>query len=50
LIGNAEWTDHAVEFEVNAAEQEVELICELRARAGEAWYDRESLRVRRIEK
>jgi hypothetical protein len=50
LIGNAEWTDHAVEFEVNAAEQEIELICELRARAGEAWYDRESLRVRRIEK
>jgi hypothetical protein len=36
-----------VEFELTS-EQEAELRCELRARAGEAWFDLSSLRLIRI--
>ena len=48
LTGNANWTPQAVEFDVKMAEQEVELMCELRAQAGEAWYERDSLRIVRL--
>jgi hypothetical protein len=59
LTGDAEWTDVAFEFDVQDASpsefqfmapiQEenpvVELVCELRAAKGEAWFDRDSLRL-----
>ena len=32
-------------FEVTQATEEVEFICELRARAGEAWFELSSLKV-----
>lgn len=42
------WTSAAVAFTTGAREQEVELICELRASGGEAWFDLESLRLVRV--
>jgi hypothetical protein len=50
LAGDHGWTALAVTFGVTAPEQETELICELRAREGEAWFDLNSLRVVRLEK
>jgi hypothetical protein len=49
FTGNASWQTLAAGFEVAQPMQEVELICELRARAGEAWFDLGSLRVLRID-
>ncbi len=48
LVGNTSWQTLAAEFEVTAESSEVEFVCELRARAGEAWFDRSSLRVVRM--
>ena len=48
FVGDSQWRTLRAEFEVAEAIAEVELICELRARAGEAWFDRDSLRVVRI--
>ena len=45
LIGNSPWQLHAVNFEVAAVSDEVELVCELRAIKGDAWFDLESLRL-----
>ena len=58
LTGDAEWTDFSFDFEVqNAGSQfgfmspiqedapETDLLCELRAAKGEAWFDRDSLRL-----
>ena len=42
------WTPAQVVFTTGAREQEVELICELRASGGEAWFDLESLRLVRV--
>jgi CotH kinase protein len=44
LTGDHEWTRLEQPFEIQS-DQEVELICELRARAGEAWFELESLRL-----
>jgi hypothetical protein len=44
LLGNHTWTNLDRQFEIEV-DQEVELICELRARAGEAWFDLDSLRL-----
>ena len=45
LIGDTEWTllDH--EFEVEAGGEEKALVCELRAREGEVWFDATSLKL-----
>jgi hypothetical protein len=40
-----EWTDLSYRFGVHGALTEVELFCELRSRAGEAWFDQKSLRL-----
>ena len=48
LIGDSSWRVLATEFQVNSNMSEVEFICELRASAGEAWYDVNSLRVVRV--
>jgi len=45
LVGDSAWRRLDAEFEVNEAEAEVEFICELRATAGEVWFDSSSLRV-----
>ncbi len=60
LSGDAGWTDVAFEFDVAEAKgdfgfmgkiestsPEVELLCEFRAAKGEAWFDRQSLRLLR---
>ena len=49
LIGDAPWQMRAAAFEIAPPAQAVELICELRARAGEAWFDLNSLCVRQID-
>jgi hypothetical protein len=45
LTGDSPWRQLAAEFQVDAPTEEVELICELRATAGEAWFDADSLRL-----
>jgi len=49
LTGDSAWQVLSSEFEVTQATQEVEFICELRAQAGEAWFELDSLKVIRIE-
>lgn len=60
VTGSSDWTPIVFEFEiqdqqsgfgffgpVEDAQPDVELICELRAAKGEAWFDRDSLRLSR---
>lgn len=46
--GDNDWTPITFEFEVTPEKPEVELICELRADAGEIWYDVNSLKLTRL--
>jgi len=48
LKGDTAWQAVTAEFVVAASEQEVELVCELRASAGEAWFDATTLRLTRL--
>ena len=48
LQASQPWTRAQVSFSTSGREEEVELICELRASAGEAWFDLESLRLVRV--
>ena len=48
LQGDQPWTRTQVSFSTSAREQEVELICELRASGGEAWFELDSLRLVRV--
>ena len=50
LTGDSSWQDLSSDFEVGQTMGKVELICELRARAGEAWFDLPALRVLQIDK
>jgi hypothetical protein len=45
LVGDSSWKPVGARFQVERPAQEVEFICELRASAGEAWFDLDSLRV-----
>jgi hypothetical protein len=45
LQGSCEWTDVVCEFVVPNGSRDIELICELRAAQGEAWFDAESLQL-----
>ncbi len=47
LAGDAPWTRLTHEFRVERGVSEVEIICELRAEKGEAWFKAESLRLLR---
>lgn len=47
LMGDTGWTKLEYEFTVSAGPDEIPLICELRALAGEAWFDLESLKLRK---
>ena len=48
LVGDSAWCIEGTEFTVTDETQEVELICELRASAGEAWFDLKSLKLHQI--
>jgi len=45
FTGDASWRWQMADFRVVKPIEEVEFICELRARAGEAWFEVDSLRV-----
>jgi len=45
LVGTASWRVVIASFEVRGSAQEIEFICELRARSGQAWFDQQSLQV-----
>ena len=45
IIGDAPWTQLEHEFEVMQGGEDKELVCELRARQGEVWFDAASLRL-----
>jgi hypothetical protein len=47
LTGDTGWTMLEHEFTVTAGPDEISLICELRALEGEAWFDLESLKLRK---
>jgi len=47
LTGDTGWTMLEHEFTVTAGPDEIPLICELRALEGEAWFDLESLKLRK---
>ena len=49
LSGNTDWTRLEHEFTVNNANGDVVLVCELRARQGEVWYDTASLVLQRLK-
>jgi hypothetical protein len=45
LSGDADWSSAAFDFEVQQDQSDVELVCELRAAQGDAWFDLKTLRV-----
>jgi hypothetical protein len=45
LVGDSPWIPFNVDFDLTAPETELELICELRASAGDVWFDLESLKL-----
>jgi hypothetical protein len=45
IVGDQTWTQVSTDFTIAAESVEVELLCELRARGGEAWFDSRSLRL-----
>jgi hypothetical protein len=47
LRGDADWTELAHDFDVASDGEMKELVCELRARKGEVWFDADSLRLQR---
>jgi hypothetical protein len=47
LVGDQDWQTLEYEFVVNGESDEVALVCELRAEKGEAWFDLDSLKLRR---
>jgi hypothetical protein len=48
LVGDASWTTLKAEFQIETDASEAEFICELRATAGEAWFDTPSLKLLRL--
>jgi len=48
LVGNKDWTVLQHDFEVPADGSEVEFVCELRANKGKVWFDRESLKLKKL--
>ncbi len=50
LYGTNDWTMVSYEWSVAEDQRQVELVLELRARHGQVWFDRESLKIRRAKK
>jgi hypothetical protein len=48
LTGTSEWKEYAYPFEVGAGGADVELVCELKATGGEAFFDASSLKLVRM--
>ena len=48
LVGTGAWRSLATQFEISVPEEEIVIICELRAQAGEAWFDKSSLVLIRL--
>ena len=48
LTGTQDWRSVAYPFRVQEGGGEIEVVCELRASRGEAWFDTSSLRVVRL--
>ena len=48
LQGDTEWQDLRFEFRIEEGQDETELVCDLRARRGRAFFDADSLRVKRL--
>jgi hypothetical protein len=48
VVGTTPWRTLIQEFAVREDQRLVELILELRARRGRAWFDQESLRLERL--
>jgi len=48
LIGDSSWREVETEFQVERDGEAVEFICELRASAGEAWFDLDTLKIVRL--
>jgi hypothetical protein len=46
--GDKDWTPVAFEFQVSEDQSEVELVCELRAKKGDVWFDLKSLKLKQI--
>jgi spore coat protein CotH len=46
-VGDSDWQPARFAFEVSEASRDVVLVCELRAGAGEAWFDAAGLKLRR---
>jgi len=49
LTADTEWTKLEAEFEVPVQEAAIELLCVLRADAGDAWFDVDSLQLVRLD-
>lgn len=45
FVGDSDWRTESVEFEVTADQELVDLLCEIRARQGQAWFALDSLRI-----
>jgi hypothetical protein len=48
VVGDAPWQELAYEFTVKDEDEEIELICDLRAARGRALFDESSLRIRKL--
>ncbi len=49
VVGDSNWHPLSTEFKVKEETQVIELVCELRASAGEAWFGLESLRLVEVQ-
>jgi spore coat protein H len=49
LTGDTPWTDLDFEFQITDSMTTVNLVCELRAKSGEAWFEVDSLRVVQVK-
>jgi len=49
LVGDTSWRSLQAEFQIQTDSTVTELICELRASAGEAWFDADSLKIVRLQ-
>ena len=47
LLGDTDWRNIKYEFTVAAGQEEVVLVAELRASSGEAWFEKDSLKLRK---
>jgi hypothetical protein len=48
LTGDTNWTKLQTDFDISTPQTEIAFLCSLRASAGDAWFDLDSLRLLRI--